>query len=433
MPINPLKVFFVKLTYLYLKQFVVLILTFAPILVTSGILTNQTTFYYCMLLPIVILLPIIPMLLAIVFAFPLNKITNFMKNRFLISVLIMAVVVGGSFYLYSNFLKFLLDLVEANVSNLTLDAISNLQIFASRIYLPVLFKNILINSNLSKSLIVVITVTLVCVFAIYGFAKKVYLKVLQNSAFDEVLLKSKKTHLKKQNVFWLLVKKEFLTVYRVSNYSFSFFTIGMVTPIIVFSFNRLLLDIGALQQNLYPAISLFIILIFMALLTSFTATTITREGVNFPLTKTIPISAKTQMWAKIVFYLLVEIPAIVLSGLLLSYSGFISYLDFGIISALATLFVYGGIANSIHLDMKQPRFNYLKNNIAIQNNPNISKSVYTGLIIAFVAGVVGIVLSFFLDSYLWYTPILGIAIIFTLLQHVKLFKNIEQKYYYIEY
>lgn len=432
MPISSSKIFFVKLAYFYLKQLIVLALVALPLVINWGVLTLQGTYFYVASLLILAIIPIVPLFFAIVLSFPTNIILGFLKNRFFISFFIMAVVVAGSFYLYSNFLKFLLNIVDANVSSLTLEMISNVQIFASSLYLPVLFKNILINSNLWKSALVVLTITLVCILGTYLIAKKAYSSVLQNSALNQVNLKKNKTKIKNQNVFWLLIKKEFLTVYRISNYSFSFFTIGMVTPIIVFFFNSLLIDLEVLQTNMYPAISLFIILIFMALLTSFSATTITREGVNFAFTKTIPINAKKQVFAKIVFYLIVEIPSVVASGLILYLTGFIGPVDLVIIAAISSIFVYGGISNAINIDIKNPRFNYLKNNIAVQNNPNISKNVYGGLALSFVFGTIGIVLSFFVSNFLWYLPIAILAICYTIIQHFSLLNKIEKKYYEIE-
>lgn len=245
----------------------------------------------------------------------------------------------------------------------------------------------------------------------------------------------KKTKLKKQNVFWLLMKKEFLTIYRTPNYAFSFLTIALTMPIIVFCANSILTEIGVLQvgARLYPALTLLIILIFMTLITSFAATSITREGRSFVLTKTIPVSAITQTKAKICLYMSITLCAILVSGLVLYFSNYIQLLDFFVISMIGTLVSYGGICNAVNVDTKHPQFNYLSDNLVLQNNSNIAKSVISNLIFAFIIGVASIVLVLLLPKLIWYAIIITCALIFALICRGLLFKNYNKKYYNIEY
>lgn len=437
MPIDSAKVFFVQVGVLYLQQIIVLTFTLVPILLLWGIRTQMTSFYYGMIVPVMLLLPIVPFFLAILISFPFSIISKWLQNRFLFNLILFGLLVAGGFYLYTEFLKFLLDVFQSQnyQTILTLDMINQIQIFASKLYPVVLLKNLLMGTNLPKSLLVFLNGTAIFFIIETLIAKKFYYKFLQSSIAQQPKISKKKIIVKKQNLFWVLIKKEIINVYRTPNYSFSFFTIALSTPIVVFYCNAILSKIGILDigEKLYPAITLLIMLIFMALLTSFTATSVTREGKNFPITKFIPVSAKKQIYAKIVFYLMVELPVILFSTLTLFFSKYIVLVDLFAIFGIVAVVVFGEICFAIFADAKQPQFHLLTDNIVVQNNPNILKNVFAGLLIAFFLGICSVLLVFVVDKWIWYLAVGVMAILYMLLGLLRLEKKIEKTYQQIEW
>ena len=119
--------------------------------------------------------------------------------------------------------------------------------------------------------------------------------------------------------------------------------------------------------------------------------------------------------------------AILVSGLVLYFSNYIQLLDFFVISMIGTLVSYGGICNAVNVDTKHPQFNYLSDNLVLQNNSNIAKSVISNLIFAFIIGVASIVLVLLLPKLIWYAIIITCALIFALICRGLLFKNYNKK------
>ena len=170
----------------------------------------------------------------------------------------------------------------------------------------------------------------------------------------------------------------------------------------------------------------------MTLLTSFAATTITREGKSFPITKNIPVSAQKQIYAKVVFYLMVEIPVVVFSTLALHLAGFITLLDLFAIFVMTCLVLYGSICFAIYDDVKHPQFHLLTNNVAVQNNANIIRNVYSGLTIAIILGVCSVFLVLMADKWLWFGAVSLLAFVYMMIAQLRLSNNLEKLYGQIE-
>lgn len=436
MPVDSAKVFFVQACVLYIQQIAFSILILVPVLTVWGLQNAMTPFYYGMIAPVILLLPVVPFFLGFLLSFPLARITTFFQQHFFAGIIVLAFLVAGGFYLYTGLLKFLLSVFESqSYQNVfTLEMIEQIQSFTSHLWLPVLFKNLLLGASVAKSLVVLLSCAGICTLTEGMIAQKFYFVFLRSGVLGEPKIKQKRTVIKHQNVFWLLMKKEFINVYRTPNYSFSFLTVALTTPIIVFFCNSILSEIGLLGvgESLYPALTLLILLIFMTLLNSFAATSVTREGKSFPITKSIPVSAKTQIYAKIVFYLMIEIPVVASSALVLHFAGYIALIDLAAIFVIACLVMYGGICFAVYDDIKNPQFHRLTDNVAVHNNPNISKNVLAGLVVAFVLGICSVFLVLTVDKLLYYGVIALLSALYMLFGQLRLNSKLEKNYQQIE-
>ncbi len=425
-----------KIVYLYLKQLMTYILVLSPVLITWGVMTAQGIYFYLMLLPVLALLPIIPLLLASVASFPMLKFTSFLKSNFYVNFILFSLIIAVGFYYYIELLKVVIELFQNQgvASFLSLTDIAYLQNITSKIYISVLFKNILTGSLLFKSLLVMLSISLFCFLLVFYLAKKYYRKLMWGVADSEINYGFKNTKLRKLPLNLNLLLKEFKTVFRNYNHSFSFFTIGLATPLIVFLSSKALSEFSFAKTNIsiYPPLSLFLLLIFITLTTSFSATTITREGQSFLLTKSLPIKAKRQVKVKMLFYMIIEFVAVFVSVFALYLANLISVLDFVLIVFAVLIIVYGGICSSINLDIKNPKYKDIKNSNSALTNINVSKSMSGGLMLAFTVGFLAITLSFILENMLWYIPVFVIGLSYAIFKHIKLFKKLEIKYNEIE-
>lgn len=435
-PVKNETLYISRILFFYIKHIATITLTLLPVLITWGYSTSQSSAYFWSLIPVVLLLPVVPILLASLLGFPLFKVVSFLKAHFYINFIIFVCVIAVGFYYYIEILKVMISFFENQGSNATLSLteIAALQNVTSKFYISVLFKNILTGLEVFKSLLVLFTISFATVVAGHFLAKK-YFRILMWRAVDsEISYGRKNTKIKKVPLVLNLLIKEFKTVFRNHNHSFSFFTIALSTPLIVFLSSAVLSEFSFAKTNfeVYAPISLFLLLIFMSLPTSFSATTITREARSFMVAKVLPVSAKTQIKIKILFYIIVEFLAVFVSVIALGLSNLISALDALFILLLVLTVIYASVCSGISTDIKNPLHKDVKNLNTSLANINVSKNMSSGLMVAFLLGFFAITLSLIFGGLYWYIPVAVFSATYAALNHYKLFKNLNQKHHEIE-
>ena len=151
-----------------------------------------------------------------------------------------------------------------------------------------------------------------------------YVKVLLNNVETENTYMTKKIKIKQVSVAKALFNKEFLNIFRSVNYSFQYLAVILTTPLMVYFSNSIASQIGAdkIGAGILPGISLLVLIMFLSMGVSFSATSITREGDKFFHTKIIPVKYRKQIAVKVVLYLIVAIPCIFLSCFVLYFFNF---------------------------------------------------------------------------------------------------------------
>ncbi len=426
--------FSAKFLYLYLKQFVFSLIISLPTFILFGIKTAQGVGFFLMLLPNVFFLPVIPFLLSIILSVPVMWIIKAFKNKFLILLLFytLVLIAGFTFYIYA--LKFILGILESgNFANVfdssTIFAIKQ---FSSYLYLPILFKNSLLLYNFWKSAVINLAIIgFLCAF-IYIFAEKFYFSLIISSKNEKIF--KKKTKTVHQSNTAALMSKEFKNIFRSTNYAFQYLTIVFTTPLMVYFSSEIASSVGTpiLGKGVLPGIVVLVLIMFLSMGTSFSATSVTREGGNFFLTKIIPVSFTKQIFVKFVIYLLISVPAIFVSCFVLAFAQFIDYVAATLIAISLSFVITGNICHSIVMDIKRPQFQYLENGEVSANNKNVSTSIGIGFGISFLMGIGGIVLSFFVSLPAMYIVLFAFGVPFASIETFKLFFRLEKRYSGIE-
>ena len=434
LPVSGEEIFFSKFIYIFTKLFFYTFVLSLPVFIIFGIKTGAGVGYYLMLLPNILFLPVIPFLLSILFSVPAMWLTKIFRNKFIIMLIAYTIVVIAGFAFYIVALKFILSLLEyGDVSNVfNASTLYSIRQASSYMYLSVLFKNCLLLYDYLNSALLCLSITLILVAIVVIYAKKCYLNLI----FSSTNLHSfeKKTKVVHQSASAALFSKEFKNIFRSSNYSFQYLTIIITTPLMVFFSSEIASSVGTpiLGKGILPGIAVLVLIMFLSMGTSFSATSITREGKNFFLTKIIPVKFTKQILVKFAIYLIISIPAIFISCFILAIADFISYLyAFGIAAALSFV-VVGNICNSILTDIKRPQFYYLENGEVTTNNKNISSSISIGFAIAVVMGVGGIVVSFLVSLPAIFLVLFGFGVPYCAIECIRLFFRLEKRYSAIE-
>lgn len=435
LPIKGITIFLSKVAYLYIKEFFFSFVIGVPVFIEYGILSGQGTLFYCMLPIVSVLLSLIPFLIALVLSVPAMYVVGYLKNKFIVMLVMYIVIVAVGFFLYSSVLKFILAVLQSNDASAVFSStlVVGIKSVANFLYLPILTKNILLGYRIFESLLISFTLCLLMGTVILYIANKIYLKILLKNS-EENHSFSKKIKIKDRSVSKALFFREFLTIFRSVNYSFQYLTIVITTPLMVYFSNSIASNIGveSIGKGVLPGISVLVLIMFLTMGTSFAATSITREGGNFFHTKLIPVPYKKQVFVKFMLYVMVAIPSVLVSCFTLAIFNFLSYLDAFLI-ALAVMFVIvGNVSSSISLDIRRPQFMYLDGKEVTQATKNVSQTLSQGFIIAAIMGVGGVVVSMIFGIPSLYLVLFGFSVPYIAVEVFRLFFKIEDRYRRIE-
>ncbi len=434
LPVSGFNVFFAKFIYMFLKQLLYSLVISLPIFILFGIKTAQGLLYWLLLVPNVIFLPVIPFLLSLLLSVPVMWIIKIFKNKFFILLAFYTVLLVIGFTLYIYVLKFILNILDSGSVADVFDSSTVLTIrqFSSYLYLPMLFKNSVLFYNFWRSAVINLAIVAVLAFAVYMFAEKSYFNFIISSKNQSIFKKETKIVHREQEI--ALMSKEFKNIFRSTNYAFQYLTVVITTPLMVYFSSTIASSVGTpvLGAGVLPGIVVLILIMFLSMGTSFSATSVTREGKTFYLSKIMPVSYTKQIAIKFFIYLIISIPAIFISTFILAIAGILGYIPALLIAVSLSFVIVGNICNSILMDIKRPQFQYLENGEVASNNKNTAASIGIGFIISFVMGIGGIVLSFFVSIPSMYMVLFGFGVPFAAIEMFRLFHHLEKRYEMIE-
>lgn len=436
LPLSGRMIFMAKVTYLFIYELIFTTILSLPVFIMYGIATSQTALYYSMLVPNTLFLPMIPFLFALLCSVPAMYIVGFLKNKFIVMLMIYIVCVAAGFYIYTYALQFIMGVLSTgNIKDVFSDGvIAAIKQFANYLHIPMLFRNSLLQYKFVPSMIINFTIVFLLAIIILSFAKKAYLKLLLNHIGGNGQAFKKKTKIRKRSLSKALFFREFTSIFRSTNYSFQYLTVIVTTPLMVFFSSQIAANIGVEQlgAGVLPGIAVLVLIMFLTMGTSFAATSITREGGNFFHTKIIPVSYRKQVTVKFLLYLIVSVPAVAVSCMVLALAKFLTFTQAGLIALAVCLIVVGNICSSITLDLKKPQFMFLDGKEITTSNRNINSSISLGFVIAVLMGVGCIAVSMFVSVPSIYLVLFGFGIPYMICEIFRLFFRLETRYRKIE-
>ncbi len=436
LPVKGVNIFLSKVCYLYIKELIFSAILTLPFFIQYGVLTSQGAGFYCVIPLAIVICSLIPFLLGLVLSVPTMYLIDFLKNKFVVMLGLYIIFVAVGFFVYITCLIFFLTLFETGDINsiFSTELVLQMKRIANYMYFSLLVKNLLFGYRFMVSLVVGVLICFILTVVVLFFANKVYFKILlknnegSNSSFD------KKIKIKQRGVSRALFFREFLTIFRSTNYSFQYLTITITTPLMVYFSNAIASSVGidVLGVNILPGISVLVLLMFLSMGSSFAATSITREGEQFFHTKIIPVPFKKQIFVKFMLYVIVSVPSIIVSCLVLALFGFIGYLTAFLMMLAVSLLVIGNICSSISLDIKKPQFMYLDGKELTQANSNTKSVLAQGFLIAALVGALSIVVSIVFNFSIFYAVLFGFAVPYFSIEVFRLFHKLEKRYRRIE-
>lgn len=401
-PVSGEAVFIAKISILVMYQALYTLLVMLPVFIMFGITINAPINFY-FLIPVIMLISIIfPLCLANILAIPTMYINSRIKHKYLALLIISVIAVAGGFALYmgaiQSIIGFMKDEAMRFFSPQTFDFLTK----ALNYVVPFKwFADIMTGRSMVLSLPLALISVLLAIWGAIIVVRKMYLYTVVKALEASGNAFYKKTKNKHRSPVISVFRREFIEIFRSSNYSFQYLCMAVAAPVMVYSCNRIAASLGerSIGVVILPALTLLVILIFVAIILSFAGSCVSREGDNFYLTKISPVSVKQQVLVKFALYLIVAFASIIITTAVVILTKQVSVGMGFAIMGIAIMIAIAITCMAVKMDINKPQFAVGGDGELVNGNASIFISLVVGFAIAVLFGIFGMV-----GIFLWGIP-----------------------------
>lgn len=411
MPVTFNQLFVSKILLIYIADLLFSLVYILPIFLSLGIIGQLPGMFYLLLLLFIPILPIFPIALASIIGIPIMFIIKYFKKHTLLSVVSLLVIVATVFVLYMSIVTSISGAMNIAEKQIETSIEINQSIKAIGASIPIY--NFLGQSMFEISHIYYLIIFLFASLAIMSLCflviKPFYYKIATITSENTSTIKSKYKKFKQRKPFNALLINEIRSVFRSPGYIFQYFLFPLFMPIIVFTYDKLLISIAVNQAGQAMIFgSHVLVLTIIALMSNIiSSTAISREGGTFYIAKTTPNSFYVQAMAKLTFNSIFTLVAIFITTIITLILTNLSPL-FVIISGLSIMILsIGHICHSFDMDLTNPVLDWYDNSEISTIGKSTTKSIIYALALALVMCLVFVFCS---SVSLWIALVLGLLI-----------------------
>ena len=396
-PVSGTEVFVSKTLFLIITQFSITALVLLPFLMSYAKVMELGVDFYKMMPVSVIFMMLIPFFISNMLAIPIMHLTNKIRNKFGLIIIGLAICVTLMFAVYMLLFDKMVSFMNDTEFSVFSDGFVAVIVRVAEYLIPTrYFADVLVGKELYVAYPVLIGLTGFGLIGTILVIAKLYSKTLLNNVEVEGSAFTHKTKNRRSPIFVALLKKEFLQVFRSVNYSFQYFVLACAMPVMVYFCNNITMQLGKDQigEQIALGMTLLVMLIFATVITSFSATSVSREGDNFYHTKVAPVSIIKQLFVKFFMYLIVSVLANGICVGVLIFTKQVELLTGLWIFAVVESISIGLTLSSMRMDIKNPYFNLSGEGEVVNNNASTTLSVALGFFVAIVEGVLCMFLSY---------------------------------------
>lgn len=456
MPIDATSLYLAKAVAVYLGQFAVAVLVVFAINGTVAFAVSQSVAlgwqYWISTVAACFALPLLTMAVGSLVAMPYRWLKQFLQNKFVLNFVLVTLLTGAAFWLYSLVLDAVKQMLLGDDLKYFFDEAKMTAIVkATSCFYPIKWAVDLLLVNIRPQSLgvghsaLVASLGIVAVVAACTALSLVMLRfILQRS----LQMRNGETSAHKslgdvacgKSAFFALVKKDFLLIFRTPSYMFSYLSVAVVMPLMVY----FCMSVGSslvyslVERHADLEIALFLTLLFGALTNVFCATNVSRDGEMFYAVKAFPLSYKSVFFAKIFLCLAITAVSQLANAIVLCATGSVAWYSAIFLFVVGTLFGFVNICVATRYDFNHARFSSDEDGEIKESSGVTSAIILLGLLSAFVVG--GVVFAVKILSDLrnlqlgWVTYVASgvVAAVCALLAYFYLTSKLDKKYYEFE-
>ena len=354
LPVSPRILLAAKLADIVLWQ---LLLAAAAVSVFAFVPNGAEIPWYFFVL-VILSLPALSLALGVILAFPVHALVRFLRGKFLFSFLMGTALFGALLYLYSFALGGVKELLLGGDLKYFFGekVLRGIGLAARYSYPSSMLAQLLIGGRAGLYAPLTAGIVLIAPFVCF-FLSKNFLKdaLAQKPAGRSPRLTARTTRKPK---FFALLTKEFVQIFRTPAYAFSYFSVAVVMPLMIY----FCMSVGdsLLEQLLGVScsfeLSVFLTLLYSALTNVFCTTNVSREGRMFSVLKALPVSAGQVFSAKIFLSMLTVSLSLFASSVAQWAANFLTFPAALAVFAIGLVFSFAQVCFATRYDFTHPRF-----------------------------------------------------------------------------
>lgn len=433
-PVSSNQLFLSKILLIYLKELAINSLLTIPIFVGLGIIGELGVCYFITLPLLLLLLPILPIALASFLSIIIMIIFKYLKKHTILSIIVILSLVLGCLICYVMLVGNIMENFNIATEQIkTVKKINRIVLSAGK-HIAVFYQLGMAMLDFSKWYYLLVLILLcVVLFGVTILINKPFYFKTAMSSFENTSKPIKGVKVfKKSSPFISLIKKEICCIFRSPSELFEYFLFTLLMPFIVFTYDKLLMSISVTKAgvNMIAGSHVMVVAIIAMLSNIISASAISKEGNTFYISKVVPVSYYTQIFAKLTFNIIFTAGAL---GVTLIVSCFIYPWWQMVLSVIAILFAsIGHAAMSIDMDIKNPSKNFQGDEKSSAVSKSTSKSIVWGLIIGFLMGFTVISMATIKHTIIPYIILIVFGLVFMIRKIYVLILRINMQYDKIE-
>ncbi len=436
-PLSPFKMFVSCLILNYIDLLIYSFIVLVPImLVFGGAMQCITVAYVFGIILGVLFLPIVPFALSIFIAIPIMYISTILKKHNVIRLILFIAFLVAAFVVYYYLLRVLAQFfIHRNWEEGTLEIWQKLINGLNNYWNPAYYlSNIVFFSRFWLGFGAMLGFAAVLITIGVLVAKVVYSKIRTKVLDGGSDVYKRFSRIDNSKSSFAIFKHTLSEIIHTKTYSYFYLGVAISTPVMVFFCNRLVNMVGEAQigKGINFGASMLVISVFMAMIGSFAANILSAEGRNFYITKMMPVGYRRQLLVKGIVNVLVSLGALAISAVVLACLKFVSATELLVLLISQILFVIGLVFNGINLNLVNPNLKPKAN--GEPEEINITYMLLIGIVVAAVFGMAGILLPRIIEIGNWatYLIIIGVAIVYSIINVLVFWFTAEKKYRKIE-
>lgn len=414
LPVSSATILSAKLIYIYIVNLFYDLIIMLPAGILYMINEGLSASFLVLLFIVIVFIPIVPIILASIISLVVGFFATKLKYTSLITSVLLIVFLS---------LFVLVPTVFMNGNALSMpgaDIDGALQYY----YPAYNVKNILGYYSGSDLLIFVFTNTILFLGFVVMVSKLYsYINQKLNEKLKAQKFVGKKYYAHSQ--YYVMLKKEIKKVFNTSVYlinsCFGMFLLLLLSLIIFFVNDLELVQI--LENGELSGYKASIIIIVFCAISAFSATTgssISLEGKNMWLYKTLPVDAKSVLVSKVMANILIDLPFIIIASALFSIRFQLGLIVWLIVIASSLSFLLLSAVFGLIVNLKYPWFDFENEAYVVKRSLASMLSIFVPMIISIVVLAITLVLPFnqlllflTLSTFILLLSIIGINILFT--------------------